>query len=65
MKFQLTITLGNDAMQSPKDIANALREAAYRVTKDDPFSTDPIEEGESGLIKDENGNTVGKWAVVS
>jgi hypothetical protein len=51
-KFILTIELGNDAMQTEMDIANALREIASRIT---------LTGKDGGVIRDENGNTVGSW----
>jgi hypothetical protein len=52
-QFTLTIELGNDAMQSGEDVANALVEIAadLRVGQ------------ESGRIRDYNGNTVGSWEL--
>lgn len=50
-KFVLTINIGNDAMQSNHDIAQALREVA-----------DSVEEGHNmGKIHDYNGNRVGRY----
>lgn len=53
-KFKLHIKLGNDAMSTKDDVANALRELADKLdrTGDD-----------SGNIRDYNGNTVGKWEI--
>jgi hypothetical protein len=49
--FELSIDMGNDAMQYPGDVARALREVA-----------DAIDNGAAdGRIRDENGNTVGAW----
>jgi len=53
-QFNLSITLGNAAMQYYDDIAGALHRVANRL---------PWEEGESGSIQDLNGNTVGKWEI--
>lgn len=52
-KFTLTIDLGNDAMCSTGDIAEALRNVADRL---ELYAED------SGIIRDENGNKVGTWA---
>lgn len=49
--FELKIELGNDAMQSPEDIAWALRGAAYAIEYG----------GSAGVIHDDNGNSVGEW----
>ena len=52
-RFRLVIDLGNDEMRTRKHIAGALRSVAYK-----------LENGhESGKIRDENGNTVGEFAV--
>lgn len=49
--FTLTITLGNDAMQTGEDVARALHSAAYH-----------IEQHDSGrAIYDDNGNRVGSF----
>jgi hypothetical protein len=54
MEFKLTITLGNDAMQEPEDVAGALRNVV-----------DKLESGETGeaSILDLNGNKVGSWEI--
>lgn len=54
-RFTLTITLGNDAMQSPVDVADALRTAADRVEAGTAYAP----------IRDANGNTVGSFAFES
>ena len=56
MKFTLTITLGNDAMQLPEDVADALRRVADKL----PTSFAAADEG---IIRDLNGNNVGDWIV--
>lgn len=58
MKFTLTIELGNNAMLDPQDVGNALLRVAdtlrmYGFSENITTST----------IRDENGNTVGKWEV--
>jgi hypothetical protein len=58
MKFTLTIDLGNSAMDEPQDVARALDEVAFDL-KRNGF----VGEGESGLIRDLNGNRVGSWEV--
>lgn len=51
MKFTLEIELGNDAMQTSDDVAEALANV-----------TNSLLDGlTSGAIRDANGNTVGKW----
>lgn len=51
--FNLHIELGNDAMSSHDDIADALNEVAGRV----------VSGQEDGAIRDVNGNTVGNWSI--
>jgi len=58
MKFTLSITLGNETMETPLDVAEALRKVADRL---DNLSNDWGDCG--GLIRDLNGNLVGKWEV--
>jgi DUF917 family protein len=51
MEFTLTIQLGNAAMQTGEDVAEALARVA-----------DSLQGGvQSGTIRDVNGNTVGSW----
>jgi hypothetical protein len=57
--FELKVQFGNEAMQSPEDLAYALRQLA------DGFETwqawpSIIEEGR---VRDLNGNTVGEWVA--
>jgi DUF917 family protein len=51
--FTLTIELGNDAMQTPQDVADALEDVADRMMGALEFF--------HGKIMDENGNTVGTF----
>jgi hypothetical protein len=57
-QFILKIELGNEAMQTPQDIAQALREAAGSLDGLVPEATRA-----SGSIRDLNGNRVGKWEI--
>lgn len=52
-EFTLKINLGNDAMQTPEDIAEALETIAARLRAGK----------EEGTIRDENGNRVGSWSL--
>lgn len=54
-RFTLEIRLGNEAMQTPADVADALDRLGHRL-RNYP-STAPVE----GAIRDPNGNTVGEW----
>lgn len=58
MQFKLTIELGNDAMQTGGDIADALRGLAERI--DTRRGGDLAD---SGTVRDYNGNTVGTYDV--
>ncbi len=59
MTFTLKIELGNDAMQTPADVW----EAIGQMLKHDTFeSVDPWSE-DKGRIMDINGNSVGSWEV--
>ena len=55
--FNLTIRLGNDAMQSPADVAGALQKLADRFADTGGAAMT----GEDGTILDLNGNDVGGW----
>ena len=59
MEFRLSITLGNDAMQTPEDVGIALREVGAKLGNVAEFTP-----GDVVRIKDVNGNTVGTWEVV-
>ncbi len=53
--FVLKIQLGNEAMQSKSHIAAALRELA--------FDLENLDRERFGIVRDENGNTVGQWEI--
>ncbi|WNT45344.1 hypothetical protein SEA_BABYDOTZ_91 [Microbacterium phage BabyDotz] len=59
--FDLTIRLANAEMQSSRDVADALREAADQV--DEHADTLVGWHGMSRDIRDMNGNRVGNWKV--
>jgi hypothetical protein len=50
--FTLKIKLGNDAMLTPEDVAEALQRVARTIVMD---------VDNQGNIRDLNGNTVGEW----
>jgi hypothetical protein len=52
--FTLQITLGNEAMQTPEDVAGAIRGRLGQIALADPT-------GDFGHIRDLNGNRVGEW----
>lgn len=57
-RFTLEIELGNAAMQTGEDVAEAL-DRLGSVLGD---MTEPSQQG-AGRIRDLNGNTVGHWAL--
>ena len=61
-QFILKIQLGNEAMQIPNDVGEALvkigEELIYGSTVDSEFNRN-----EKVIIQDLNGNTVGSWMV--
>jgi len=64
LTFTLSITLGNDAMQTPAEIADRLSHVAMVLTSREvagyPFSAAVVSDG---TFRDTNGNTVGEWRV--
>lgn len=63
MKFKLTLELGNDAMNTALDVAEALRKVAHQINTE--LGSTEITDVQAGLgqgIADLNGNTVGHWS---
>jgi hypothetical protein len=58
MKFTLEIELGNEAMQAPLDVDMAVEKSLDNF---DDFT--PFNRGDSGILRDRNGNRVGGWKV--
>lgn len=58
MKIVIEIDLGNEAMQTPVDVENAVAMHVRTVS-----DTAPLTAGQGGRILDVNGNTVGRWEV--
>jgi len=56
--FELKINLGNEAMQCPSDVAEALRKLAKKLDAGGDFALN-----DGGKIMDANGNSVGEWTV--
>ena len=54
--FSLTITLGNDAMQTQEDVGEALEDVAKVL-----MENGPVMQADRGTVLDANGNTVGTW----
>jgi hypothetical protein len=57
-ELTVSIDLGNEAMLTPAQVANALSLSLLRYSGS---AFDPIEVGMTGRIEDENGNLVGSW----
>lgn len=51
--FSLAIEIGNSAMESPDDVARALRRLADELETSSAAG--------NGRIRDDNGNAVGRW----
>ena len=62
MKFTLSITLGNDAMQDNGDVADALRRVANEI-ESDGWGTRLTDGYAAQTIFDINGNDVGHFKV--
>jgi hypothetical protein len=58
MTFTMTIEMGNDAMQTYADIA----QATQRIFADFARQHDEVEDN-AGRIYDANGNKVGQWSI--
>ncbi len=58
MQFRVRIDMGNDAMQSPQDVAHALRQIAKDI---DPYTD--WRSFDSERVRDINGNAVGSWKI--
>lgn len=58
MKFTLEINLGNEAMQTGNDVAEALQGIVDRLVDTYDLSADM-----RGKLRDSNGNTVGHWEI--
>ena len=61
MKFSLSISLGNEAMQTPEDVSLALSKVVGLLDQ----SHVTFEDNARGYVRDANGNTVGSWEVSS
>ena len=59
MRLVLEINLGNAAMQTGRDVADALGQVVHRV-EDNLL---PLRSGDGGTIHDANGNATGTWTV--
>ena len=63
MQFKLKLDLGNDAMNTALDVAEALRKVAHQLnTELGPTEITAVQDGFGQSIADLNGNTVGHWS---
>lgn len=58
MRLYISIELGNEAMQTLTDASVAITKATLR------HGDAELVAGDSGALRDINGNTVGKWEVI-
>jgi hypothetical protein len=58
MRFTLSIDLGNAAMQTSGDVADALMGVISKI-----MESEELEPGHATSIMDVNGNRVGQWKV--
>ena len=61
MKIAIEIELGNEAMQSTNDVLTALIQSLNKHDRDGG----ELELGDAAYLRDRNGNTVGRWDVLS
>ena len=64
MRLVVQIDLGNEGMQSRRDVHEAFRRSLMVEGFQGAGVFIPLEVGEEGRLRDENGNTVGLWKVV-
>lgn len=62
-QFHLIINLGNDAMQTPEDVAERLDRAALTLRRDG-FTGHNCPDPSIRQVLDRNGNVVGHYEVV-
>jgi hypothetical protein len=61
MTFTAEITLGNDAMQTAEQLAQAIEYIANRIRAG--YDAEPIRAIITGRVRDDNGNRVGDWKI--
>ena len=61
MKIVFEIALGNDRMQTPSDVSQAVQRAMSAATRSGLWA--PLEQGDDGPLRDDNGSLVGAWRV--
>ena len=60
VKLFIDIQLGNDALQTRGDVVVALKNSFG-----EPFAPAELRVSDEGIIKDANGNSVGRWDVLA
>jgi hypothetical protein len=61
MKIVFEIELGNDRMQTPSDVSQAVQRAMSSATREGLWA--PLTDDDEGILRDDNGNLVGAWKV--
>jgi hypothetical protein len=65
MKFTLQIDLGDDDMRGYNDICGALKRLAQSISDEVDMGPDEVTLGDTHIVQDINGNTVGTWEVAA
>ena len=65
MRLSIEINLGNEAMQYGNQVADALHRSFGRHAVETHGAWQPLRVSDEGLIRDINGNTVGRWDVLA
>lgn len=60
MLLNIQIKLGNEAMLTGGDVESCIR----RSKLSDKYAYQELSDGDSGVLRDTNGNVVGSWIVV-
>jgi len=63
VRFRAEVELGNDAMRNASEVFEAFRVSLMVRRNESGGIFSPLEEGDSGVLVDANGNTVGRWTV--
>jgi hypothetical protein len=64
MLFKLEIELGNESMQTPADVGEAIARTLANHGRAQGSMFDSFGTLDSGTMLDRNGNTVGRWEIV-
>jgi len=63
MQITITIDLGNEAMQTPEDVVDAVTRTMLR--SQNVSRVGALTPGDFGHLTDFNGNAVGRWEVTA